>query len=360
MSNEVIDAIRRVIPSRTKRSGTGFIDFNCPSCGDRRGRGGLLETPTGGFRYRCFNGGCVFEEVTGWEPGSPFVGRARRIFLDMGGDLSEISAELLTGRTRVFLPLKEWLEWMQDEKTALMMHGAIDIAYDFPETELPPKTQYLWDMKGRIAEAAKAYVLGRGDCFADYPFCWTPEYPKHVIVPFLHKNRIIGWIGRRFTNDKGVIHMKCQNWPTDYMLNQEHLHKYDMVLVVQGVFDAIAIEGLCSFGNVLTPRQVNLLNQSGKKIVLVPDYKGTEWQQYWQTAKDNHWLLSVPDWGGEDTKKHHIKDPGDAIKQMGLLATMQKLMSPKSITDNYAVAEHDCLVRSRGVNDDRVQPRRRS
>lgn len=343
MSNEVIDAIRRVIPIRANRSGTGFIRFNCPCCGDKRMRGGILETPTGGFRYHCFNGGCTFEEGTGWEPGSPFLGRPQRVFLEMGGDLSDIPPDMLSGRQRIFMSTPEWIEWMMDEKTAPLMNPAIDIAYDFPEVELPPRSVLI--DKDKHPEAY-AYIQSRGDCFGPYPFCWSPEYRKHVIIPFVHRDKIIGWIGRRFTTDKGATHIKCPNWPTDYMLRQEHIYKHDTVLVVQGAFDAIAIEGLCSFGNVLTPRQVNLLNQSGKKIILVPDYKGTEWRQYWQTAKDNHWSLSVPDWGGNYMGTDHIKDPGDAIKRMGLLATMQKLMSPKSITTDYVDAELSCIQRS--------------
>src|SRR5580704_1562712 len=107
MSNEVIEAIRRVIPYRSKRNARGWIQFNCPSCGDKRNRGGLMETPTGGFRYRCFNGGCPYENPTGWEPDEGLVGRARRLFLLLDGDLSDIPASMLEYRGTVEIESKK-------------------------------------------------------------------------------------------------------------------------------------------------------------------------------------------------------------------------------------------------------------
>ena len=97
--NEIIDAFHRIIPTRHRRTGRGWITFNCPSCGDRRGRGGFLETPSGGWRYRCFNGGCEYERGTGWEPGNRFYGRPHRLFELLGGDIADIPKQFLEHRS---------------------------------------------------------------------------------------------------------------------------------------------------------------------------------------------------------------------------------------------------------------------
>lgn len=92
------EAIRGVLPAN-KRAASGWIKFDCPACGDRRQRGGLLVTPSGGFRFRCFNAGCEFERApTGWEPGNRFAGRPRRLFELLGGDVTEINFEYMIRR----------------------------------------------------------------------------------------------------------------------------------------------------------------------------------------------------------------------------------------------------------------------
>jgi hypothetical protein len=54
----IIDEIRSIVP-RGYVSGQGWHNFNCPSCGDKRRRGGVLFTDDG-FIYRCFDGGCTY------------------------------------------------------------------------------------------------------------------------------------------------------------------------------------------------------------------------------------------------------------------------------------------------------------
>lgn len=345
--NEVMDALRRVLPPVTKRTGRGWEGFNCPGCNDRRHRGGLLETPTGGFRYHCFNGGCVYEDDAGWEPGSPFVGKARQLFLDLGGDLSEISDDVLRGITNIEMTIHEWIEYMMSDASAGMLVPETDIARDFPDIGLPPHAVLLSEATGPQALQAQTYLRSRGNIepFRKFPFCWSPKYPAYVLIPFLYQNKIIGWIGRRTIKDNGLRHLKCPDWPTDYMLNQDHIYEKKKVLVVQSAFDAIALDCVCTFGSKISQKQINLLNHSGREIILVPDYLGTEWKSYLQAAKANKWSLAIPDWGGSYQGIDHIKDPGEAIQRMGLLCTVQKLVD--SITTDYARAELEYGMRSR-------------
>lgn len=348
--NEVIDAFRRVIPIRHKRSGRGWIQFDCPACGDRRGRGGFLETPTGGFQYRCQNGGCEYERTTGWQPGSGFgfVGRARKIFHMLGGDISDIPEHYLDYHQKITLSTDEWIAWMMSDPKPLSAQRDEEFIRDFPEVALPSKTELLWDAKSSNALEAQQYVLDRGIFYQEYPFCWSPKYPKHVIIPFLHHNKVVGWIGRKFDGTKEFAHIKSPDWPTDYMLNQHQLFKYPIVLVQEGTFDAIALKSLCTFGNTLSKRQINLLKSAHRTICLLPDYHKEEWRNYWQVAKENHWCLAAPEWPGDDgySSVDHIKDAGDSIRRNGLLYTLETVM--ESMTTDYDFAESVYMRRSRG------------
>jgi hypothetical protein len=350
--NEVIDAFRRVIPNRYKRTGRGWITFDCPACGDRRGRGGFLETPTGGFRYRCQNGGCDYEKRTGWEPEGGLFGRPRRLFQILGGDISDIPEKWLKSDPNpVKLSRAEWVKWMMSDTSSkrpvLRRPEDLNTLTDFPEVTLPQDCQLLWQATSKNARDAQDYVLNRSSLLAGHPFCWSPKYPRHVIVPFVCRNKLVGWIARKIDEGKEYAHIKCPNWPTHYMYNQQLVWRRPTVLVQEGTFDAILMGSLCTFGNTITDKQVNLLNSCGKKIILLPDFKKDEWWAYWQTAKDNNWYLAIPEYPGDDGHSgiDHIKDAGESISRNGLLYTMRTVMG--SLTQDYLHAETIYGMRSR-------------
>src|ERR1044071_3894892 len=281
--NPVIEAFRRVIPSRHKISPQGWTQFNCPACGDRRtpGRGGYKETASGGFRYRCQNGGCEYERRTGWEPTNGFFGRAKRLFVMLGGDVMDIPREMRQSRH------------FERDATA-----DLEVITSFPEKSMPEGSTILWLItNNQDMRDAQRYVLKRGVFFIHHPFFWSPVYPRHVIQPCGHHNKVIGWIARKIDPGKDMRHVKCSGFPSDFMMNQEHAYERSLCIVQEGAFDAAALKSLCTFGNQVRPKQENFLNQvkaSGRKVVLVPDAQKQEWIPYVDCAEKNGWYLSTP------------------------------------------------------------------
>ena len=369
--NEVIEAFRSLIPPRHKKTGRGFVTFNCPACGDRRGRGGFLETSSGGFRYRCMNGGCRYESNTGWEPDNAFMGRPRRLFELMGGDTDDIPKQFLDGpssrhilhydmddlehrRAWIDQMTSEWSEEAASTKLYKPKSEDLEVAIDFPSIQLPKNTVFVLEGKTTDALDVQYYVINRCHYFPSVisktPLLWCPKYKRHVIIPFIDKRKIIGWIARKIDDGKEYAHIKCPNFPSDYMLNQHLRYAYKTVIVVEGAFDALAMRALCTFGNVISKKQINLLNQlqqAGRRIALLPDFKKDEWKNYWHTAKEQGWYLCVPEWPGDDgySPVDYIKDPGDSIKRNGLLYTIEVAMN--SLTNDYGYAEQILLRRSR-------------
>lgn len=369
--NEVIEAFRRLIPHRAKKSGRGWIKFNCPVCGDRRGRGGFLETSSGGFRYRCQNGGCQYEQRTGWEPDNGFYGRPRWFFESLGGDINDIPKALIDGPShriskKYNLDDHEgclaWIDHMQAEwspeafatKVWKPNREDMEVAVDFPEITFPKNTVWVFDAKTVDALDVQKYTIERSKYFmfrTQTPFMWCPKYKRHIIVPLYEKTKLIGWVARKIDPGAEYAHIKCHNFPTDYMMNQGRRFDFKTVLVVQGTFDALALGALGTFGSVISKKQVNLLNQlagSGRRIVVVPDFKGNEWMNYIQRARQHGWHVCVPGrWGGSDIEspEDYIKDPGDSIKRHGLLYTVETIMN--NITQDYDTAELTLLSRSR-------------
>lgn len=340
---DILDEFRLAIPANRRAGPGGWINFCCPSCGDRRFRGGVSFTPSGGWRYYCFNGGCEYNsQPTGWEPGSGFGGRARKLFELIGGDIRKI-------------PLKERMRW---STTKFGKDGSItergkdlEIVHTFPEVELPSGCELLYDIYESNATASKVmkYVHGRmGRDFAEtYPLFWTEKYPYYVIMPYFHyKEKIVGYLGRHIYHTKGPKRF-IQRAPTDYLFNQHLLNTYSAryLFVVESPMDAALLGCVASRNDRLTEKQINLLKVSGKDIVMVPDCKKGESDEFIRQAKENGWFVSVPKWTGQfNPAILKTTDVGRSVIKDGLLFTIELMM--KATTRNYSRAKIDLINNS--------------
>jgi hypothetical protein len=321
--SKLYDEFMNLILSRPNYEARGFINVNCPACGDSRQRGGFLPTSTGGFRYSCYNGGCTFSsKPTGWEAGNGLNGRVRQLFNLLGGDISRIPGNELMRR----------VEAVQDNTGKVLGHQKrLSIVGKFTPVVLPRGTIRLEDAAegNTAAEDVMEYLYKRSPLYleVDFPFMWAPKYPKHLIVPFIHFNdKIVGYMGRDITKATGDGRF-IQRAPADYMFNQHTLsgnpNKY--VFVVESPMDAILLRGVATKSNKFTEKQINLLKVSRCVPILVPDQLGDESEPFYTAAKENGWPIAVPDWP--------YKDAGESINAKGLLYTIEALTS--AATTNY-------------------------
>jgi len=76
---------------RGRPSPTGYHNFNCPACSDRKQKGGFLTLANGGFLYKCFRASCEFNKATGWQPGRNVGEREKQLYSLLGGDPKDLS-----------------------------------------------------------------------------------------------------------------------------------------------------------------------------------------------------------------------------------------------------------------------------
>lgn len=323
---DLLEEFRLAIPANRRVSAGGWLNINCPSCGDRRHRGGVIFTPTGGWRYRCFNGGCEFNsQPTGWEPENGFGGRPRKLFQMIGGDIRRI-------------PLKEIMKWNATTYTSegrVAKQGTeLEVVHQFPEVELPEGSRLLLDMYQSNKSANKVMKYARErfgpDFVKKFPFFWTEEHPYYLILPYYHyKEKVVGYLGRHIYIDHGSRRF-IQQAPSDYLYNQHLLSTYSAryLFVVESPMDAVQLGCVAVRNDKLTAKQINLLKVSGKDIVMMPDYKKGEWEGFVKIAHDNNWFVSVPRWTGRtNPEKLRTTDIGQSIIKNGLLYTIELLMS---------------------------------
>ena len=268
----------------------------------------------------AFNGGCKYNEApTGWEPGNGLPTRVRELFLALGGNIRDI-------------PLKE----MINVNTAHDEDGPLEIVTKFPTKSLPGGSLPILKAHakfGKRVEPVMEYLFKRGDFYFydEYAgrFWWSPDAPDMVIIPFFHYDRVVGWLGRHIRGT-GPSRFK-QAASSDYLFNQHYLktHPDKHILVMESPMSAVPLHGVATRSNRFSEKQVNLFRAYRKEPILIPDYKGEEWQAYLKVASREGWWVSTPNW--------KYKDVGEAMQNLGCLPVVKMLMESK--TKDYKMAE---------------------
>ena len=301
------------LPAKRKQTPSGWISFNAMCCQhngntqDRRQRGGL-KTSDQGWSYHCFNCGYTASFILG----RTLSFKARRLLGWMGVPDSEIEHLNLES-----LKHKNIHGILQDrQRTA---NALLNI--DFEERDLPPCAELLtpehkfhWD-----------YVRGR-HVPEDFPMMlqtqtdgvhWTRE---HVVVPFTHDNKIVGYTCRFLDNKQPKFISDSQ---PGYVFGTDlQRDNWQHVIVVEGIFDALSIGGLAVMHNTISDAQARLIRSFDRTITVVPDQDKAGLELI-DRAVELGWAVSIPEW------PDGIKDVNDCVTHMGKLATLITIMQAK-------------------------------
>ena len=310
--NKVQASLHTLLPPNRKLTTGGWVSFNAVCChnrGDRpdtKKRGGVLFTDDG-FTYHCFN--CGFK--AGWSPGKLLSSNTKSLFKWCGMGDSDIS--------RLGLITLKFKEDQPQTKRALN--------FVLQERALPEGAMLLkeWALAvwrpGQDADMVQVfeYLVSRGMELDWYDWMWTPAagYKDRLLIPFYHDGRVVGYTGRKITEGKPKYLTDSQN---GYVFNLDR-QTYDRscVIVVEGQFDAIAVDGAAIMTNEPNETQCARLNAVGKQIIVVPD-RDRPGAKLVKAALDNGWAVSLPPW------KEDVKDVADAVKRYGRLYTLTTIL----------------------------------
>jgi hypothetical protein len=166
------------------------------------------------------------------------------------------------------------------------------------------------------------YLVGRNLYLEDYSFYWTPKigFSNRVVIPFYKDGVCVGYTARAVNDSKPKYISEQQ---PGYVFNLDRQHNArEFVIVCEGPFDAISIDGCALLGAEIKDSQNWLLKQLGKEIILVPD-RDHEGPKTVEQALEFGWSVSMPDW------PDGIKDVNDAVVKLGRLATLYLITSAK-------------------------------
>jgi hypothetical protein len=336
MFNSVQDYTLSILPPKKKRSQSGWLSFNAACCAnngdsaDTRGRGGVMTNPDGGISYHCFN--CGWK--TSYQPGRPLSFKFRKLLKWLGADANEIQ-RLVFEALRVkdlispedVKPPEEEIVFeprQLPEQARSFNEMATFIRLQDEDAPLPPE----------FNRAVEVVYKRLGTQLSKYEFYWTPEVEHklshRVIVPFYYKNVIMGYTARAV--EDGIKPKYYSNHPAHFVFNlDKQIPDNKFVIVVEGPFDAMAIDGVSVQTNEISEQQAELIEALGKQVIFVPDFDkhvNKQGREVWpgksavDQAMEYGWSVSFPVWH-ED-----CKDVSAAVEKYG------KLFVLKSIVDS--------------------------
>jgi len=171
------------------------------------------------------------------------------------------------------------------------------------------------------------YLLKRNIKPDEYPFMITPtmrgRYRNRIIVPYTYKNKIVGQTSR-FLDDLTPKYLNEQQ--PGYVFGFDfQKHDWQVCIVVEGIFDALSINGCALTHNTISEEQALLLAQLNRRIVVVPDRDLTG-MEICDRALELGYSVSLPDWAT------HIKDVNDAVIEYGRLPTLLSILEAATMS----------------------------
>ena len=322
---------------KTKRN-PRTLSFNCPMCvtrnetPDKRMRGGIIND-LNGIAISCFN--CGFK--TRWKMGD-LLNKNIKYFMEQIGVPSIEIARLNHWSLSIRNMIQSNIENNNIDKSMLLP--------SFSTCKLPEESRLITEL---IEENFNdpdfleviTYLFNRGEeIFDATTYYWSPikknEINRRIIIPCYYGDSLVGWTARTIDSINPKYFNRTQ---PDFLFNSSALDNPNrqIVILVEGIFDALAIDGVGLLGNKLNERQVSWINDCGKRIIVLPD-RDKAGNRLIDLALEYNWEVSFPRpmavvmrssqvwWESE------IDDAADAVKHYGKLYTIKSIIS--AATDN--------------------------
>jgi len=310
----IADTLQTYLPSKRKHTPSGWISFNAPCCDDKRQRGGFIVNAGDAVSYHCFN--CGFK--CSWQPGRHISQKMNQFMrnLNIPDDvIAQLRLEALRLDDNNITEIRSIIP--KFDTRALPMDAK---SFDEWQTFLK-----LTDENYKIPDSfigAVDYLARRKIDLFSYPFYYTSKvgFTNRIIIPFLYKGEIVGWTARAVNDAKPKYLSEQQPGYVFNLDNQQDDREF--VIISEGPFDALSIDGCALLGAEIKDSQNWLLKQLNKELILVPD-RDHEGPRTIEQAIAYGWSVSMPNW------PEGVKDINDAVVKLGRLATLWLIVSAK-------------------------------
>ena len=314
MLNIVSDFIKSILPVKKKTTPSGWTSFNAPCCphngesADTRGRGGLTANPDGSVSFHCFN--CSYK--ASYQPGRHLTFKFRKLLKWLGADNTDIKRLVIEAiRVRELVAPEEVKAEAEEERI------------EFKVRDLPEDAENLVTLD--YVHPALEYCVARKIDIAKYQFYATRQAQynlhKRIIIPFVWQGRTIGYTARAIEdNVKPKYH---SNYEPNFVFNiNNQLPDSKFVIVCEGPFDAMSIDGVAVLNNECNETQADIIESLGREVIVVAD-RDRAGARMINNAIEYGWTVSFPVW------LETCKDVNEAVVKYGKLFVLKTILDSK-------------------------------
>jgi hypothetical protein len=176
-----------------------------------------------------------------------------------------------------------------------------------------------------LLNSAVNYTNLRKINYDRYDFLWTDstEHSLHqrVIIPFIWQGRTIGYTARAVTD--GVKPKYWSHYEPNFVFNMNNQQADSkFVIVCEGPFDAMSIDGVAVLNNECNETQADIIESLGREVIVVAD-KDRAGAKMINNAIEYGWSVSFPVW------LETCKDVNEAVVKYGKLFVLKTILDSK-------------------------------
>jgi 5S rRNA maturation endonuclease (ribonuclease M5) len=327
MLNIISDFVKSILPSKRNTTPDGWVKFDAPCCEAqgitqrRQRRGNMIFNADGAISYSCFN--C--NTKASYQPGRQLTFRFRKLLRQMGADENDIKRLVIEAiRVRELINPEEVkaeaLEEKIEFKTRQLPEGAVSFQQLLTHHILDD-----FENVPQLLNSAVDYVQSRKINTNKYDFLWTDstEHSLHqrVIIPCIWEGQTIGYTSRAFTD--GVKPKYYSHYEPNFVFNTNNqLKDSKFVIVCEGPFDAMSIDGVAIMSNECSETQADIIESLGREVIVVAD-RDKAGARLLQNAIEYGWSASFPIW------QETCKDINEAVVKYGKLFVLKSILDSK-------------------------------
>lgn len=335
------------VSGRRKKGNGATFSICCPSCvrrgytADKRFRCWIKRGD--GIGVHCYN--CALK--IRHKPGQSISKEFKAMLSDLGMD--ELEIKRLSYRAFT-------ISTMLEGNPEAMALADVSVSMKFDPMKLPEGSRSFeaWAESGCTDPdflAVAEYLFSRGDdVAAATTYFWTPlkkdDFNRRLIIPFYYEGTIVGYTGRII--DDGSTMKYYNKMPKDYIFNNHVMmdRARKFIIVVEGVIDALAIDGISTMGARLTDRQAAWIESFGKQIILVPD-RDKAGSDLIDTAHKRGWYIAFPALSEAMSSRNwwetKCKDSADAVLNYGRLYTLTSILKTATQSEREIAVKRKIL-----------------
>jgi hypothetical protein len=166
----------------------------------------------------------------------------------------------------------------------------------------------------------------RGLTPADYQFRISPtdtgRNATRIIIPYTHHGDVVGWTSR-YLDGRFPKYINEHQQPGYLFGIDLQKSDWDYIIVAEGAFCAISINGVAVLHNEMNEQQIATLRRQGKEVIVVPD-QDKAGLVLAEQALDAGFSISIPNWPME------CNDINNAVLEYGKLGTLLSIIATKT------------------------------